>query len=72
MTEVERLANYLQAHGPDEFPTGFYLWLAGEYIKTDPPPLSSDGPEYHGDYQYWSERQLRRFGGVQSSDDRVE
>ena len=32
MTEVEKLAHKLSAAGPDEFPFGYYLYLAEQLI----------------------------------------
>lgn len=33
MDKVEKLALKLQSQGPDEFPWGYYLWLAKQKIE---------------------------------------
>lgn len=31
--DIEKLADKLQSQGPDEFPRGYYRWLAEEKLK---------------------------------------
>lgn len=35
MSDIEALARQLQAVGPDEYPSGYYLWLAERMIEEE-------------------------------------